>query len=335
MRCYGVRMRWASIVFGLGCGVVAGCGADPLPIIELPADGGVAGEYDSGVADLPDSGVEVIPTIVQAGDVSGAWSGEVHVEGAVLVPAGQVLEIAAGSRVIFSGNFGIRVDGTLRFNGSDSMIMLEAGGAPWLGVRVNSGGTLSGSGVSIYTAGTCITGLAGSMIELSSSVLVECGRGLSLANGGTFSRVTIIGGGTNQFDGGMVNMTDSTIDLRGNPSVDCTDWAGGGARLDHVRFTGCHCPLHFNSTSDEVMITNSIFDNGANAVMIARSTAVFTGNNLETTQAEMLDIGGSINANIAGNYWGGGPPQIASGNRNQFTGADQFETSPIPGAGPR
>lgn len=325
---------WCASGLLASIGLFVGCGADPLPIIELPADGGVSADFDSGVPDPPDSGVEVLPTIVPAGDVSGAWSGEVRVEGALLVPAGQVLEIAAGSRVVFAGNFGIRIDGTLRFAGSGAMTTLE-GTEPWLGLRVNSGGTLSGSGLAIYGAATCVTGLAGSMIDLSSSLLIECGRGLSLANGGTFSRVTVIGGGTNDFNGGMVQMSDSTIDLRGNPAIDCTDWAGGGARLDHVRFTGCHCPLHFNSTTEEVTITNSIFDNGANAVMIARSTAVFTGNNLETTQAEMLDIGGSINANIAGNYWGGGPPSIASGNRAQFTGADQFETSPIPGAGPR
>lgn len=295
-----------------------------------------SGHPDASDPNTPDTGVaNPGPTVVPAGDVSGNWSGEVRVEGAITVPAGQTLTIAGGSSIEFAGNFGIEVAGSLVFSGTGNMIDMSAAGN-WTGIRVATGGTVSGSGLSISGANICLTGLANSTISLESSFFTGCNRAMRLANGGEFSRVTVLGGNTLEFTGGHLQMVDSKIDfMLGVNGPDCTDWNGGSATIDHSHFTGCHCPLHFNRTDGAVVVTNSIFDNGANAVMIARSNATFTGNHFDTSQAEFLDIGGTINANVAGNYWGGGAPVIATGNAGQFTGAADYLTQPIPGVGPR
>lgn len=285
----------------------------------------------------PDAGEMMMqePTVVPAGNVNGTWSGEVRVEGDITIATGDTLEISGGTHVLITGNYGLSISGTLQLNGTGNMIEFASSGS-WKGITVSNGGTLTGEGLTMSTARTCITGTMGSSIDLSASVLTDCGVGLSLANGGHFSRLTIIGGNTNTFTGGTLDMSDSTIDFRaGVNGPDCTDWNGGTAILDHVHFTGCHCPLHFNFTSSAITVTNSILDNGANAVMIARSNATFTNNNLETQQIEMLDIGGGINADIGGNYWGGGAPVVGTRNMAQFTNADNYSMTPIDGAGPR
>jgi hypothetical protein len=337
---------WATLIFLPF--LFSACGEPAAPVengdasveqVEPDASSGhpdAAVTTDAGAPNDPDSGtVRPGPTIVPAGNVSGAWSGEIRVEGAITVAAGDTLSIAGGTSVNFTGNFGIEVAGTVLFESTGSMIAMSSAGA-WSGIRVATGGTLSGAGLSISGAQICLTGLAGSTIDLESSAFTGCTRAMRLANGGNFSRVIVLGGNTLEMTGGHFQMTDSTIDfMLGENGPDCTDWDGGTATIDHSRFTGCHCPLHFNRTDGPVLVTNSIFDDGANAVMIARSNATFTGNHFDTSQAEFLDIGGSIAANIAGNYWGGGAPIIATGNQSQFTGAGDFLTQPIPGVGPR
>jgi hypothetical protein len=299
-------------------------------------DAGMAGEPDASM-NVEDAGMNQGPTIVQGGDVSGQWSGEVEVQGNVTVPAGQTLEILSGAIVRFTGNFALEVAGTLTLSGTSAVITFEGLGA-WTGIRVANGGTLSGTGLAISNAQTCLQGQVGSTIDLSNSMFLECnGNGvMRLANGGRFRGINVLGGSTLSITGGVFDIEDSTIDFRfGEQAPDCTDWAGGTAIINHVRFTGCHCPLHFNRTDSPVMVTNSIFDNGANAVMIARTQGTFFHNHFITSSAEMLDIGGMISADIGGNYWGGGAPVVASGNQSQFSNRDQYETQPIPGVGPR
>src|SRR5262249_22987184 len=115
---------------------------------------------------------------------------------------------------------------------------------------------------------------------------------------------------------------------------DCTDWSGGSATLDHVRFTGCHCPLHFNSTTSPITVTNSIFDAASVPVMIAASTATFSHNHI-IGGLHMGDIGGSIHANVAGNYYGGHAPNVSSTDNTQFMGLTDFSTTPFTDVGPR
>jgi hypothetical protein len=279
---------------------------------------------------------------IAGGNVSGSWSGQINVNGSITVQAGQTLDVAQGASINFASATSWTILGTVHLNGTAASRITISGS--WTGIDVKSGGSFNAMGMTLGGCSQCIQGEAGSSITVDTSIISPgdaSGSSLSLANGGTFTKTQVIGGVTVYLTGGNLQMTDSSIDLR-HPglSPDCTDWSGGGATLDHVRFTGCHCPIHINSNTLPFSATNSIFDAASVPIMIANSTATFTGNNILGPSVQMEDIGGGINANIAGNFWGvqgattGSAPNL-SGNPAQFTGANSYASAPIPGAGPR
>ncbi len=197
-------------------------------------------------------------------------------------------------------------------------------------------------------AGTVIIAEPGSSLDVRGTLTVEGTAAepvtLTAATGwqgialegtlqGSYLEVRGEGGKLVMVDG-VLDLSDSVLDLMApTRSPDCTGISGGSVFLDHVHITGCHCPIHINS-ADEVLITNSVFDGAAVAVMIASSDAVFTGNHIEGG-TDMLDIGGGISADIAGNYWGGDAPGLDTDDDAQFVGADDWLASPIDGVGPR
>jgi hypothetical protein len=130
-------------------------------------------------------------------------------------------------------------------------------------------------------------------------------------------------------------MIDSTVDFR-HPTQgpDCMVWAGGGANFDHVRVTGCHCPLHMSRGNEGIQITNSVLDAAAVPFMIANTSGVFNSNNIIGGSPQLMDVGGNISIDAGGNYWGGGAA-ITSGSISQYRNIENFSTTPIEGAGPR
>ncbi len=283
---------------------------------------------------------DIIPdemTEFAGGDASGQWSGHVVVSGSVRVPAGQTLELLAGTYVeVATGaeRINIDVEGTLLIQGAMGSPVTLTATQGWAGLNVS--GTVRGGFVNIRMAERGIRGEEGSVIELADTTILECAQSMTLASGGTFDRTTIIGGSTVRISGGVLRMTDSVIDFEKPEEVpDCTKWSGGGAVLDHVRFTGCHCPLHFDAATEEVVITNSIFDGAAYPAMVAQMNGRFNGNHFLGGINHLLDVGGGINLDISGNYFDGGAPNLGSGDLSQFQNADVYETSPISGVGPR
>ncbi len=134
-----------------------------------------------------------------------------------------------------------------------------------------------------------------------------------------------------------VTLSDATLDLKqAVDGPDCTAIGGGTVTLDHVRFTGCHCPIHIDA-ADAFSATNSIFDEASDAVMIAETLATFSGNHFLGVDVLMLDIGSGsgIAASVGGNYWGGGPPDIGTPNAAQFQDADDYSSTPFDDVGPR
>jgi hypothetical protein len=295
------------------------------------------------VPTMPMTPMNPTPTSVPAGNVSGSWCGTVNVQGSVTIASGQSLDICAGANVTFADNALFTVTGMLKVNGTSDQHVSFTASNRWTGVRVSSGGSLTATNLDMTKASLCFDGLVGSTIQVTGATLMGCGQSLSLANGGTFDKTIITGGITASFTGGSLNMTDSVIDLQhAGASPDCTDWSGGGAILDHVRLTGCHCPIHINSTNMPFKMTNSILDRAGVPVMIADSTnATFNGNNILSTGPQFLDIGGGIHADVSGNFWGtdgattGHAPGITSSNIAQFTGMGSYSQTPIAGAGPR
>jgi hypothetical protein len=322
----------------------SGCGGGPADSPDTGPAPHDAASIDAGSADdafvvHPDVGPrdDAGTTTVAGGDVSGTWCGVIEITGDVTVPAGQTLTVCAGAAVHVAAGVGIQVDGTLALPGVDGLRNTIDSPASFTGIAVN--GTLNGAFVDLSGAAQAISGTASSTITLNDSTISGCDRTLALANGGTFDRTTITAGRTVTITGGVLRMTDSLLDLQHGPNPpDCTDWAGGGAVLDHVRFTGCHCPIHINSSSEEFTVTNSILDGSVNPVMIADSIAIFNFNNLIGVGVPGLvdDIGdrSGITCDVANNYWEG-PVRVATGNHSQFTGEDVVLDAPSPGAGPR
>lgn len=319
-----IHAALAIIFLGCGGGEVTPDGATPTAAITPTATA------------LFQPGDEVED--VAGGPVSGRWCGRYSVLGDVEIPAGEILELCPTAVVAFEEGASLTVSGTLRATPveGEGPAVLSADDL-WGGIRVD--GAVEGA-LRIERATLCLDGTQGSRIDLTDSTLEGCQAGIRLAAGGTFTRTRILGGSTVYVSGGILSMSDSTLDL-GHPtrSPDCTSVSGGGLILDHVRFTGCHCPIHINRADATVSVSASIFDGAAVPMMIARTSgATFSGSHFLGTGPGIQDIGGSsgeIQAHVAGNYWGGDAPDIDTGDPSQFTGADTWLDAPIDGVGPR
>lgn len=272
---------------------------------------------------------------VPAGPVSGTWCGSVALEGSVSILPGERLEICEGSEIWAptAAVFEVQSGATLAIQGT-SEAPVRWTGPDWTGLVVE--GRLEGVGLELRGAVLAIESLEGSSIELSDVTIAESEQSLRLAGDSTWDRLTVLGGYTARFDGGLLVMRDSVIDL-GHPAVspDCTGFNGGGATLEHVWITGCHCPLHFNRMDEAVTVTDSILDDAAYAVMLTQTSATFRGNHLASSNSHILDIGGSFFADVAGNYWEGGAPNLSSADMSQFVGVADYATEPFADVGPQ
>ncbi|MBX7196045.1 MAG: hypothetical protein K1X94_28575 [Sandaracinaceae bacterium] len=341
------QLRSALWILGSGLAVTA-CGPSPAPTDDAGSRADAATSHDAAIvidafaaADAfasPDAFVPTGTTHVAAGEASGAWCGSVIVDGTVHIAAGQTVTICAGSDVRVSAAAAIQVEGTLLAEGTSAGPITFGGlaDARWTGLVIDGTATLMHT--TVRDATRAIEGRAGSIISVDHGGIEASMQAFQLANGATFTSATILGGSTNGITGGVLAMTDVTLDLEHPVSgPDCTDWSGGGAMLDHVHLTGCHCPIHINRATAPIEITNSILDGASYPIMIAESDAQIHGNHLIDVANGILDIGdgAGITADVSGNYWGGGAADISSSRPGQFTGADVVESAPIAGVGPR
>jgi hypothetical protein len=198
-------------------------------------------------------------------------------------------------------------------------------------------------------AGTTLNMAAGTAIRVDGDLVIEgtqaspvliigdSWRGISVNGTGSLTAdyAFIQGQGAALGSSGELAMVDSTLDLTSGPNgPDCTSINGGNAVFDHVQFTNCHCPIHINAAVTAT-VTNSIFDGASVPVMLANAQATFRGNHFEGTSTLMLDIGGNIFADVGGNYWEGGAPDIGTSNPGQFLGAAEYSDVPFEDVGPR
>lgn len=300
-------------------------------------DGGSAGALEPEAPEpeaRPEPPDEVL--VVPGGEVSGAWCGWVRVEAPITVPAGASLSVCAGSRVIFEPDQanGIAIVGDLVLAGSAGAPVILEGDGAWRGLRV--GGTLDAAHFEVHGASTCVEGLAGGRITLDHGLIEGCTTPLATAVGATLTHTRILGGGSVQVTGGILDATDTLLDLQhATRAPDCTRFNGGGARLSHVRFTGCHCPLHFDAAPEGLEVTDSVFDGAVYPVMLARTTGSFHRNNFAGTADHFLDIGGNFAVDIQDNWYEGAAPRLSSGDLGQFSGGDGWAAAPFADAGPR
>lgn len=316
-----MRLRLMSISI---CLALLGCGE---PLTALRPDSGAG--FDSGRRTEVDAS-----TTLEGGPVSGTLCGGIAITASIEIPAGEELVICAGSTISASTDVQITVNGTLRLEGTSSARVQMRGEPRWGGLVVN--GTLEADFTDVYDADLAIAGRAGSIVRFDDGLIYALAQdNVSLANGGTLDRTRIFGGGMMSVTGGTFSMTDSVLDLdHPGDAPDCLHVGGGDTTLDHVRITGCHCPIHITRASS-VSVTASVLDGAAVSVMIANTSATFRDNVLDATSADFDDIGGGISADIAGNYYGGGAPTLTTTDTSQFMGADAFLAEPPAGAGPR
>ncbi len=189
-------------------------------------------------------------------------------------------------------------------------------------------------GASIEIDGTlAVTGEDGAPVTLTSETNWD---GIGVAGTFTATGLHIVGNNAALFQSsGSVNLTDSEVDLgHAGFSPDCTTFAGGTVTYDHVHIHGCHCPMHI-AASDGVTVTNSILDGAADPIMISSATAAVHHSHLIAGDVPIDDIGSGIDADVSGNYYGGGAPNIRTDDESQFQGAGDFSSSPFDDAGPR
>lgn len=310
-----------------------------MPAGPARPDSGVArdagGRSDAGVAvdagPMPPASVWSIPPTrppegspvdVAAGDQSGTWCGALRVSADVTVPVGETLTVCAGATVSFADGAGLTVRGTLRVEGTAAapVFFYAAPAATWPGV--SAAGTIVATYLDVSGASVGIETLAGASVMVTRGWLHDCTYGLRIGGGGTFDHVAVLGGSTTAISGGALVMTDSIIDLdHPTLSPDCTNFGGGGATLTHVRFTGCHCPLHIEHTDTDLTITDSLFDGASVAMMIADTRATAHGNAFIAAGTGIQDIGGGIVADVSGNYFEA-PNVLSTTMAAQFTGTD-------------
>lgn len=316
------------LLFACGGGSTGGGGGrDAGPDAALPD-----ASADATIADAPALAGDA--AVLGEGDASGELCGPVIVNGTLTVPVGETLTLCPGTDMRFAPGTKLRVDGTLVAEGTESDPIHFGQGSAWDGVRVS--GTLTAAYFTIENASTCIQGVDGATVTVDHGRLEGCTAPAILSTGATMTRMEIIGGSTIGVTGGTLSMTDSLVDMgRIGQSPDCVIVTNGSLNLDHVRVTGCHCPLHLNSASTPVSVTNSILDGAAVPVMIRNASGNFAHNDLLGSQYDLEDIGGGIAVTLSDNYYGGGAATIDTGNLSQFTGAASFRTESVSGAGPR
>lgn len=271
---------------------------------------------------------------VAGGDVQGQWCGNIDVQDSVVIPSGQTLFVCEGTSISVAEGARIRIDGTLELRGTARQpIRIE--GQDWLGLVTN--GTLQGTFAEVRGAGVCVKGNDGGEIALHDSYLHDCGQTLSAVNGAHMDRSILEGGSSVSMMGGTLKMTDSVIDLMHDTAApDCTRLSNASVELSHVHFTGCHCPLHFDSGgATDIIVEDSVFDGATYPAMVAKVRGRFTRNHFSGTAADFLDIGGSIDLDIADNYFGGNAPKISGGPVEQFKNREKFLSEPVAGVGPR
>lgn len=321
-------------LFSIGlCAAFVGCGTSEDegqdgPSVAPPAD--CCGPQGSDAGAEPPPGTSTV-----GGQAFGEWCGTIKMQGSITVPEGETLSICAGSVVQNATEdlgTALVVRGTLRVEGTPQAPVRLGAGVPWRGLRV--AGTLSADEMLIDSAAVGLETGAGATVDVRSSRIADCDTTLRAESDVNIERTLLLDGPVS-VGAGTLHLTDTVVDL-GHPGVspDCISFGGGGAHLDHTLITGCHCPLHINVAELGLTVEASVLE-GAVAVMIAHARATFSGNHIIGSSTDVLDIGGGISADLAGNYYGENGLQLDSGAREQFTGADQPAAGPIAEVGPR
>lgn len=241
-------------------------------------------------------------------ELSGAYT----LIGAVVVPAGAVVKVQAGS-TLTSPLYGISVVGTLVLKGTRTQPVTMLGpssGPAWAGIHVS--GKLKASHFEVAYATTNLESTATGTLELDHGSLHHAVKFNVLSRGTSDLSFMLVEmarqGAKDTFNlgikGGIVTIEDSV--LRNSPN-ECI-LAEGKCKLVaryNLLDTG-HCGIHFNGTEMAEVRHNQFKGNLFGLMLFGLHSGIIQGNNfLESVSLEILSGAGQSQPVVAtGNYWG-------------------------------
>lgn len=244
------------------------------------------------------------------------------------IAAGVTVIIEAGSEFIASEGVRIRVEGSLQVQGTEALrVTMHSDAGPlapdetplsaWAGFTVASGGSarianVDGSGVA--TLLYCSAGAVQCEIEgihfntVGNIVVAEAPTSIVASSIETLGTISVSGQGS-------LSIVDSRIF---NSQHDIIVVNGGNLSIDHSEIGGAtgsyeHCNLHIGEAAS-VSVTNSNITSAVYGLMLGDTDgAIFNNNNFSLNEtSDVLQVGEVLNANMTGNYWDGGAPNLGA-----------------------
>lgn len=268
---------------------------------------------DASVADTPSANL-LAPGPIEGELFDGIeLSGAYTLTGAVVVPAGAVVLVHAGST--FTSPFhGITVEGTLVLNGTKAkpvILLGPASGPAWLGVKVS--GKLLASHFEVAYATTNVESTATGTLELDHGFLHHAVKFNLLSRGKSeLSRLLIEKARAAAKDtfnlgvlGGSTTLEDSI--LRDTPN-ECILAEGKCTLVARYNLLNSgHCGIHFNGTAQADVSHNEFKGNLYGLMLFGLQAGSITGNNFfDSAKLEILSDSNTQPKPVVatGNYWG-------------------------------
>jgi hypothetical protein len=129
-----------------------------------------------GAGDIP--GATVVPGGTLA--VNQEWNGNILISGDLIVPHGVTLQLNAGTKVYFAGNYSIRVLGRIIINGTATNKVTLGDAAVWNGLRIESGDAGSSIQQAIIQRASAGLVISGTQLTVSDSTIIYNNYGIHI-----------------------------------------------------------------------------------------------------------------------------------------------------------
>jgi len=234
--------------------------------------------------------------IYKSGDVSGTWSGTVYVTGNTTIPAGDVLNVSAGTQVLFinhdqnlnlEGDFSLTAAGQFNLNGAQGNPVLIAGFGP--------------SDVDMFQT-INLNGTAANASTWNDVTLRNAKNGITLRGPSTLTRVnvtTVGNDGVQILSGTGATLNSVTVDGAVRYGIYVTNATPTLNRL-MVRNNLSH-GIYYSSGNGGTLEDSTVRDNQGNGIHVIGSSAPALNYNLITYNAG-AGIRVANNSNVTGTH---------------------------------
>lgn len=224
------------------------------------------------------------------------WSGTQRLKGATTIPAGVTVTVAAGTTLNFANSATLKVDGTLKVEGTSASkvtVQPEAGATYW--------GPISVAGTVDLKYGNFVGGAIYTTAGTANLIITD-------------TKMYRAGGDYIIMNGGSINMTYSQI-------------GAGPGETDST-----HCNLHINSATS-ITVTNSNINNAPYGLMFYGGVnANFQSNNWYGASTKDVDTAQGVSGNFSNGWFEKGAPQAGPG---AMLTANNLSATRLTNVGPR